>query len=97
MKEYLSFEILFVMNLNMNIKTKDNENNKKKKNTKYKFRKFEGYVIKIKIINFPSFPPIIFKLYNRNEGIKANKKKKIWLQKLSKHYLGLKYTPIQLI
>jgi len=62
----------------MKIKTKKNENNKKNKFTKLRFKECKGLVKKIKTISFPSLPPIIFKLNNRNERRKTIIKKKIY-------------------
>ena len=68
----------FSMRFNISNKIKHNENNRKKEVTKLKFKKFDGWVINIKMISFPSLPPIIFKLNNRNERKNTNKKKKFF-------------------
>lgn len=62
----------------MNTKIKHNENNKKNDVIKLRFKEFKGWVRNINIISFPSLPPIIFKLNNRNERRKVIIKKKIY-------------------
>lgn len=56
------------------------EKHKKNDITKNRFRNFNGWAKNIKIISFPSLPPIIFSVYKRNERRKAIKKKKIVLK-----------------
>lgn len=56
------------------------ENHKKNDITKNRFRNCNGWTKNIKIISFPSLPPIILSVYKRNERRKAIKKKKIFLK-----------------
>ncbi len=59
------------------------ENHKKNDITKNKLKNCKGWIKNIKIISFPSLPPIIFKIYKRNESRKTIKKKKICLKSVS--------------
>jgi hypothetical protein len=56
------------------IEQNNNENNRKNKITKFKFRNLTGCIRKIKIINFPSLPPIILK-ENSSKEIRKIKQK----------------------
>ena len=78
MNEELSLKNLLMIRLIIKKRIKNNENTRKKEKITVKFKSRIGWTKKIKIINLPSAPPIIFKINSKRDKENTNNRIKIF-------------------